>query len=314
MNNDSSNENIEFDLEPLLAAKREELESKLREQEEAHEKRRQRFTERLHGGAKSYEIELRRRAAEISECLAEYSPVALLDWFRLDNWTVQEGLILLCGFSPDGVPFKENGELSIPIYFGKEFSQDYYLGHDDYASLIWGDKARERRKLGYITRLDGLRPYDLMTIQILGEDRITRLLLRFKLAYDKRLTVWNSGSHSELRYPPKYFVDWAVNKGFNIPWLDWVKAQGYYGELSKNAEDSVRPEDGSKVLSAKSEAANLNIIGALLELYWQAAHPGEEYSQSVVLAQLKKYEGFAGMSERNLKDKLTRAVRAISSS
>lgn len=66
-------------------------------------------------------------------------------------------------------------------------------------------------------------------------------------------------------------------------------------------------------ISPKSEAAFLHIVGALGELYWAAAHPGQEYSQTALLAALKPYEGFPGMSERNLKDKLTKALRAIRS-
>lgn len=66
-------------------------------------------------------------------------------------------------------------------------------------------------------------------------------------------------------------------------------------------------------VAPKSETAFLHIIGALCELYWNAAQGDKEYSQSVVLNDLKKYEGFAGMSERNLKDKLTKAMKAIKS-
>lgn len=66
-------------------------------------------------------------------------------------------------------------------------------------------------------------------------------------------------------------------------------------------------------ISGRSETSYLHILGALLDLYWNVAHQGEEYKQVVMLNELKKYEGFPGMSERNLKDKLTKARNAIKS-
>ncbi|KIF82412.1 hypothetical protein [Noviherbaspirillum autotrophicum] len=82
----------------------------------------------------------------------------------------------------------------------------------------------------------------------------------------------------------------------------------------KNAH-LIKPDDalgGEKQISGKSETAYLHIIGALCDLYWREKHSGSaRINQSEIIADLEKYIGFSGLSERNLKDKLSRAIKAI---
>jgi hypothetical protein len=67
-----------------------------------------------------------------------------------------------------------------------------------------------------------------------------------------------------------------------------------------------------KPLSSKERTNYLNLIGSLADLYWKSAYPGEEYKQVTLLADLEKYD-FSGMGERNLKEKLSLAIKAIKS-
>jgi hypothetical protein len=119
---------------------------------------------------------------------------------------------------------------------------------------------------------------------------------------EKLKPIWNSnpahGSHAE----PLYFIRWAVKKGMPPPWLSWAAEQGL-----------VKLGEGEGEVSGKSETAHLNIIGALLQLYWDVAHPGSPFKQADVIRALAKYEGIPGMAERNLKDKFTKAIRSIRS-
>ncbi|SFC62271.1 hypothetical protein [Collimonas sp. OK412] len=72
------------------------------------------------------------------------------------------------------------------------------------------------------------------------------------------------------------------------------------------------PHVDEKEISGKSETAYLHIIGALVDLYWRAAKPGQtKINQSEIIAALETYRGFAGLSERNLKDKLSKAIKAV---
>jgi hypothetical protein len=121
---------------------------------------------------------------------------------------------------------------------------------------------------------------------------------------EKLKRIWESnpahGTHAE----PMYFVHWAVKKRVPPPWLPWAKSQGYF------APDA---EDGEKLLNAKSEACHLNIIGAITEIYWEAVHPGTPLNQAEVIRALSRYDGIPGLAERNLKEKISLALKSVNS-
>ncbi len=79
----------------------------------------------------------------------------------------------------------------------------------------------------------------------------------------------------------------------------------------KELETASQEPTGTEI-SGKSESSYLNIIGSLCDLYWKTAHPNNpKLNQAALIEALSSYNGFAGMSERNLKDKLSKAIRAI---
>lgn len=80
---------------------------------------------------------------------------------------------------------------------------------------------------------------------------------------------------------------------------------------SKCDADSEAAGSEERPLRGKERSNYLNLIGALADLYWKTAYPDQEYSQVKLLADLEKYDGFPGMRDRNLKEKLTLAMRAI---
>lgn len=83
-------------------------------------------------------------------------------------------------------------------------------------------------------------------------------------------------------------------------------------EFEKKVRSSEGLDVGEKEVNGKSEAAFLNIIGALCDLYWRAAKPDQSrINQSEIIAALETYGGFSGLSERNLKEKLSKAIKAI---
>ncbi|MEC5218986.1 hypothetical protein RCH09_003966 [Actimicrobium sp. GrIS 1.19] len=78
--------------------------------------------------------------------------------------------------------------------------------------------------------------------------------------------------------------------------------------FNDNGMGDIAGQGGSK----KSESASLNIIGALCEIYWKSKNPEKpKIIQSEIIEALSNYDGFAGLSERNLKDKLGKAIKAI---
>lgn len=291
---------MKFDIESLITEKREEREAKRREIEENERSRQERRIQRAQQDEERYEKKIREHAACISDCFTKaYSPVRLHKWFLHDHWTVQEGLILLCGFDPEHIPLDESGQIAIPL---PGFDLESGARLERFKSNVWR-----------IRRLDNLTLYNELTIDILGVPLVQSLHWDLTSLHSQILRVWNSGSHAEARYPAKYFIDWAISKKIPIEWLEWARSHDYYDAPLSNVNEIAAVATNDKDVSGKSETAYLHIIGALCELYWSAAHPGEEYKQTVLLGELEKYKGFHGMGERNLKEKLTKAMRAIKS-
>lgn len=288
---------MKINIEAILAAKREEQRQLALAQDETEKLRLEQRIKRRAEQALHSENELRKHASFIENCISEYDPNRLHGWFKFDNWTISDGLIILCSYDPKTVPLDADGKPQFSnIRTGR-------LGELDF---------QERRELDRIRRLDGFPPLARGTLELLDEPLINSIIFDFKYGYEKMRKIWDSGTHTDGRYPPKYFIDWAVSKEIDIEWLDWARSEGYYGTGALNESGPNAPND-QKNLSSRTESAYLNIIGALTQLYWNAAHPEEVYSQAELLVDLEKYKDFYGLSERNLKEKLTKAMRAINS-
>ncbi len=280
---------MKIDIEVLIAAKRAERQKRLQAQNDSELERFERRIQRQKENAEQVEKRLREHAELLSNCLAKYSPIRLHNWFLLDNWTVPDGLILLSGFDPKNVPLNERGEVVIP-----------HLWSD----TLHGKTSQERFVLSRIRRLDNLPIFAELTVEILGEDYVNMISNDFMLLHTKALRIWNSGTHNELRYPPKYFIDWAISKKMPIDWLEWVKAEGYYGDQSTAEE---------KPLAPRARNNYLGIIGALADLYWKTTYPGQDFKHAKVLEDLLPYTGFPGLTESqtHLKNTLTQAMNLI---
>jgi hypothetical protein len=234
----------------------------------------------------------RKASAILGYVTQEYSPVRLHDWFLLDNWTPQEALVLLCGFDPTHVLFDEHGNIVVP--------------HDESGHDFQTVRSKVR-----IRRLDNLPIYDTAAEMILGKWQVSDIEWQFKKDHHHLLSIWKSGTHTESRYPPKYFIDWAIQKKFPIRWLAWAIANHYHAAVPTLVGGAASAANDSRDIHPRTENNLLHIIGALTDLYWNAVHPDEKYVQAVLLDELKKYEGFPGLSERHLKTRLPQARKLI---
>lgn len=292
---------MEIDIEALIAAKREKREKRIQAQNDSELERRARRMEKQREVAEWEDARLREHAAFIAARLAEYSPGLLEDWFILDHWTVQDALILLAGFCPKHIPLDEEGRVSIPLYFDEDpWADDQAILHKEVAG--------KRVMLSRIRRLDGLDVYGKFTFQILGVSRIASITANFSVFHNQLLRIWNSGAHTEQRYPPKYFIDWALSKNVQIDWLEWAKVEGYYGDQAAADETP---------LSTKERNNYLHLIGALLEVYWESTHPGKNYYgkdfnlSEVAKALEDRYKEYGGMSERQLSATIPKARASL---
>jgi hypothetical protein len=124
----------------------------------------------------------------------------LREWARHDTWTVNEGLRLLAGIDPhhsQDLTFDSEGFASV--------------SNPSWAKIIekpggtWDD-ATGPRVTGYYL--------DLTQLVLLGE----------------MLSSWVSRvSHTmQDRHPPRYFIEWASEKGWHPFWLTWAQQAGLF--------------------------------------------------------------------------------------
>lgn len=150
------------------------------------------------------EVEHIRRLSQ--DCIAlSQLPVDLNYWLIHDNWTQEEGLILLLGLDPRGT------KVSPSIFFNNAYPDG--LEEFECAQFFNGKYIYSELDM------DGLRKYGT-THDINNPDNTTQevkiLMWQLSNCYQDMNKIWVSGNYPALN-TPEFFVEWAVSKGFNIP-------------------------------------------------------------------------------------------------
>ena len=115
----------------------------------------------------------------------------------------------------------------------------------------------------------------------------------------KLRALWCSGTHPD-RAAPKYFIDWAIQKGMPPTWLTWATQAGIL-----QSDNDLK----SEAVTGNSRTAYLNLIAGLLGLYAEK-HPihKEKIVVDEVIRQLQlRFADLYGMKEGALKAKLYEA-------
>jgi hypothetical protein len=113
------------------------------------------------------------------------------------------------------------------------------------------------------------------------------------------------------------FAAWANHMQWDIPAELAGMAAGVDSDVEGQSQSaaSERPTDSTdKPASKKAETASLNIIGALCELYWREIRDADDRDivQAKIIERIvQEFPGVSGLSERNLKEKLSAAIRAV---
>ncbi|MBN9425598.1 MAG: hypothetical protein J0H09_03730, partial [Burkholderiales bacterium] len=118
------------------------------------------------------------------------------EWFRLDTWTVREGLLLLVGIDP-----LRSGDLNFTP-----------KGVTTGPNPAW---ARITKKPGVLVGEDNVPRPDGLIMEPMAMYRLWELM-RFWRATSGHSDDWDS------RAKPSYFVSWAQSKGFGPFWADWM--------------------------------------------------------------------------------------------
>lgn len=245
--------------------------------------------------------------------IKSFNPVNLSYWFAFDTWSVYEGLLILKNADPRSVLFDEDGN----IYSNEENLKNgkktpTYIRSADELHIVKIDGLRLRDPL--VDDLLRFKQGDDVTIGFRREKRslfrptyagnIQRAILR---NYYSSLKFWKSGDHDKDRYPPQYFIEWAISKNMPPQWLDWAKENNLIGNNKKQSSHE-------KEINAKSESAYLNIIGALFgELLSEKRKTNPKITQTSLIEDLSiAYDGYSGLSKTNLGQKIPGAIRRIS--
>lgn len=166
-------------------------------------------------------------------------------YLALDAWYWQDALLLLAGGKPEGADIDWNGyhnfcdvlinspkvnnvsfiDCRLPEY---DVPEDYSYSNDE--SFFKGD--------GDV------------------EEKITELG-KFQKKLEGLYTFWtNALEPRKERYSPNYYIEWALSKGIDIPWLDFAIEQGFY-------KPKQLQEVESKPLADKERETLVKIIHAL---------------------------------------------------
>lgn len=139
-------------------------------------------------------------------------PKSLKAWFLRDNWTTQEGLLLLLGLIPGSCVELPSTELDGPRIASARLLDGSLVSFDDWRlANVADDMARNH---GTPIPLD--------------EYLTSRQLLDLSYRLQHMREIWDSGDHAP-RNPPSYFIAWAGRKNFPPPWLGWARANGLFG-------------------------------------------------------------------------------------
>jgi hypothetical protein len=77
----------------------------------------------------------------------------------------------------------------------------------------------------------------------------------FKAKQERLMTIWVSGAHPQSS-PPCYYIEWALSKKIEIPWLQYAIDKGIYTPKQSNKEiNSVE-----KPINARTENNYLKLI------------------------------------------------------
>ena len=161
---------------------------------------------------------------------SQKDPVLIHDWFAYDNWNKDDAMMLLVGLDPSGTVLKE--------------ISDEYLIND-------GARVLEL-EVAYMLNCKEMIPRSL--INEYGDDKDDLFYRKINREWGFISSVFDSGTHPS-RNPPSYYINWAISKSFQIPWLNYAIKEGLY--TPKNHEKT------DKAIHVRTENNYLRLILAL---------------------------------------------------
>ena len=129
------------------------------------------------------------------EITLEWDRTELEQYLLYDNWRPSKAMILLSGHT-----------------YANECILVDYRSHQTHEPNVNSLNARD----------------SFMACEIEARRFKDDLLLKTEEAFQFLQSAWDSGYFPYSRYPPEFFIDWAIDKRRPPAWLDWAIDKGLY--------------------------------------------------------------------------------------
>jgi hypothetical protein len=185
---------------------------------------------------------------------------SLVEYLNFDSWSIEEGLLLLGGVSPDGaivrMGYIENHRgghvkgVRVDLANILDVVEDLYFY--PIKKDLWREKDRLKNNIHLVSittkNEEELAKLNAEIEHVTGmlDDRMCQQVWDIFEEYNSRLSriyrMWSSGFHSGDRFTKQYFFDWATDKGIEVKWLTWAVDNGYLSETSLRKDQRYSPK------------------------------------------------------------------------
>jgi hypothetical protein len=180
----------------------------------------------------------------------------LLDYFDLDTWDENEGLLLLAGIYPGGA----NVEFGVENYAGEKSKEAKirlakildFSGHFEFypeqqttlsdlrelETKLRGAKADKLPESKIALIQAELNKFEdvFMTSDVKVVWAITN---RYSYNLSEIYRHWLASIHPEGKLSAEYFINWAIEKEFEIGWLNWAQDKGYFIDIDNVGKTNI---------------------------------------------------------------------------
>jgi len=189
----------------------------------------------------------------------------LSDWLRHDTWTQDEGLILLLGLDPRGTIIEPSNWVGMKNERLDEIAQAKFLDGRNINLAIWH------------AIFNHLKPNDIAGIDDKLSENVKRELWDLSESYRKMKVIFESGGHP-VRNKPDFYVQWALDKKFKVPWIEEYKKNDKFDE-----GNTVTTKENDSTNNETSPLGGTNFTKALDEI---APQPQVEINSDRLLSEL----------------------------
>ncbi len=213
-----------------------------------------------------------------------YQLSQLHTYLELESWEAETAILLLCGIEPQGAIIASGYRNARGAWIDKEvINHAIFFGEKDTYDIPTMREIRERKNElqkdldnlpGLIkdekcfwsdTSASNILEYEQQIVSaeqwlktfddwVIEEHWIEVWGTRKKYGecLDRIKKLWNSGKHQSVN-PIRYYIDWALEKGIEITWLEWAISKELLSTENTNLVNSKMDERHSESTTGDSD-------------------------------------------------------------